>query len=368
MLPFEHVHRHPQRRAAFTLVELLVVIGIIAILISVLLPALSKARQRAQTVSCASNLRQIFQACRNYSVEYKDSCPWGFVFNRQGPTGRPVGGDSSYITWFSSCDKYMTAKSGIQIPLDYNTGFFDGGTTRKFNPAFRCPSVPSDFLVMVHYYAHTVAMPHAPMELNPANITSPPNGQPVVPARFTQLYPETALFWDTPLYHAADAHTPSMFWFDGGRGDTITGFVLPASFIDGGQLHDPKAPELRYRGPGRDRFANSTDIFLRPDGPIHWPSDEYLQRAGGFAPTFNTDFGGGTVYVYAVGGPRWRHNGGMASNVAFADGSVRTLRLNPKHILKQGTNDEAYDNEFRRNMIMIRWPNDKQDRNTVPTG
>src|SRR5438045_2794154 len=136
MLPCEHVHR--QRRTAFTLVELLVVIGIIAILISVLLPALSKARSRAQTISCAANLRSIFQACRNYSVEYRDSCPWGFVFNKQSATGRPTGGDSSYITWFSSCDKYMTAKATVTIPLDYNTGYFDGGTTRKFNAAFRC--------------------------------------------------------------------------------------------------------------------------------------------------------------------------------------------------------------------------------------
>src|SRR2546430_15693982 len=56
---------------AFTLVELLVVIGIIALLISVLLPALNKARAAAQTAACLSNVRQMVIASMLQAQDHK---------------------------------------------------------------------------------------------------------------------------------------------------------------------------------------------------------------------------------------------------------------------------------------------------------
>jgi prepilin-type N-terminal cleavage/methylation domain-containing protein/prepilin-type processing-associated H-X9-DG protein len=363
--------RSHRRARAFTLVELLVVIAIIAVLVGVLLPTLGKARGRAQTIACMSNMRQIAQACVQYTVEYKGSYPWGFAFNKTNPaTGRPTdGGSSGYITWFSSCDKYMTKGANEIILLDANSGFIDGASKRRFSPAFKCATVGTEFKQSVHYFHHSVVMLNLTTELGFA--TGLGSRKLTAPAKVNQTYPDTALFWDTPLFSDAADVTPSMFWGTGFP-VTLSGYAGFPSMIDdndanmnseNGLLCHPELPERRFRGPTADRFGASTDPTKRPDGPIAWASDSYL-NALGFQFSANTDFGGGTVWN--PGNARWRHNG-LGCNVAYVDGSVKTHFLNPKQAVKGNHPNTYINNDWKRASLMIKWPNGVKDSNTYAT-
>src|ERR1700677_3535532 len=68
----------------FTLVELLVVVGIMALLIALLLPALSKARAAAMTTKCLSNLHQVGLATMSYVADNKGKLPYNYIENADG--------------------------------------------------------------------------------------------------------------------------------------------------------------------------------------------------------------------------------------------------------------------------------------------
>jgi len=85
-----------QKKPLFTLIELLVVIAIIAILASMLLPALGKARDRARSTACVSNQKQIGSAYLSYANDYADFMPFACP-----------GVGNSWKTWWQSVCPYL---------------------------------------------------------------------------------------------------------------------------------------------------------------------------------------------------------------------------------------------------------------------
>ncbi len=95
-------HAMQKRNRGFTLVELLVVIGIIALLISILLPALGKAREAANLVKCSSNLRAIGQGIAIYISDYKGTIPasnWYYGLQIVNGVQTPTKPTEGYVHW-----------------------------------------------------------------------------------------------------------------------------------------------------------------------------------------------------------------------------------------------------------------------------
>jgi prepilin-type N-terminal cleavage/methylation domain-containing protein/prepilin-type processing-associated H-X9-DG protein len=121
------------RSRAFTLVELLVVIGIIAVLIGILLPALNRAREAGNTVKCASNLRTVGQAIAVYLAENKQTYPASYIYVGQeikGNSQTPDGPVDGYIHWSSYLYKDKTKTSDRSAFM-----------TLSGWDAFQCPSI-----------------------------------------------------------------------------------------------------------------------------------------------------------------------------------------------------------------------------------
>src|SRR3954454_24273380 len=105
----------PRRRSAFTLVELLVVIGIIAVLIAILLPGLNAARRQSRSVKCLSNLRQLGIGFQMYAQTFNGK--WPVVRHDPGNTTYPV---PSSLRWQDRVVEFVSGIKGVQNMADLN--------------------------------------------------------------------------------------------------------------------------------------------------------------------------------------------------------------------------------------------------------
>jgi prepilin-type N-terminal cleavage/methylation domain-containing protein/prepilin-type processing-associated H-X9-DG protein len=148
-----HYYATQARRSAFTLIELLVVISIIAIIIAILLPALSSAREKSRGTLCLTRLRSLSLGWHMYADDNNDNAVPGRMFNAPGGAGNPANyydvgnGDKFRPRWTATMGKYV----GIYA---FNPPIPDDDRQDYDSPAYQCPTVPDWMDSRNHAYGY----------------------------------------------------------------------------------------------------------------------------------------------------------------------------------------------------------------------
>lgn len=287
------------RDHAFTLVELLVVIGIIAVLVSMLLPSLNKARESSRKVACASNMRSVGQAILMYTNANKGVLPFAY--------------STGYNTdWMNLVINALDSKQSAT---------FGGNRSGGIRNMFRCPSAPlpdsPDGVILSTYSTHPRLMP------NMDSLDRLKNGltgsttltlKPYKLAKVKRSSEIVMLFEATVTIDATAAGTGAA------TAKGRWGASQAASAMDGASM------TLTYGGPTGNQGSWLTDDYALGSGAPNFTPGSFVSVYQAVLSNVNTD-------TFAnFGNLRFRHYNDRMMNGLCADGHVETFELRKDNV------------------------------------
>jgi prepilin-type N-terminal cleavage/methylation domain-containing protein len=383
-------------QSGFTLVELLVVIGIIALLLGILVPSLTKARKSAQSAADMVNLRSIAQGAALYATNNKGSTPYGFIGAVPAPglTGDAALGSMAGNFQTASYYAYFSLISNVMNPTRQaasNDGRNESGSWTRFKYNFdavwRSPGVQADGIFPIHYAANTSLFLHMPAEVKAPGFPGvDANGNPVVnrvlrSRQMADAFSDTALFWGAPTSISPTAVAPTDVASIDRSGGPAFGSASFGNFYaantGGGPFPNSIPITLidNQRPCSIESFRNTSYRFYFKNGrgaaayvnnpvqnygqSIFIPVDEEVRvRYPNAATSYNAEIGGSSFIPEQVGGMRFRFGKDDIGNVAMGDTSVQTFRLNKKSTYAGAISvwTKSYQSDFKRQRLLSKPP------------
>lgn len=280
----------------FTLVELLVVIGIIAVLISVLLPSLNRARKAANNIYCMANLKQIGTTLQLYASQNKQGVvPWGMVYDYETASGWVSSGSDTW-SWRDTLSILLgtppSSNSATPHRVDRVHPIFTDKDTQDFPTAWG-----NDY--RAHYTANLRFMPQTRSQ----DWVLDPSGNTYFRPRKMALRngAQIMIVWDASqrLESWSDGSAdPISYALDGWKSGWGHGYLYPAA-------------------PSNSWYNGYNDRIQLGDSTLGDNTLNGLQRS-------NVDL---TVDSWRGPAMRFRHMNNTSGNFLFADGHVESRKL-----------------------------------------